>query len=148
MTAPARPTALFWTIALLALVWNLFGLWSFHHHLTATPEIFAGWADPQQRIWAAMPRWLFVPFGIATIGGVLGALGLLLRRRWAGAVLLVSLLAIVVQFGATYLVTPAWALTGARGAVFPVVLALVALFLWRYARLAAARGWLRPPSRP
>ena len=139
----ARPSLLFWIVAVLALVWNLFGLWSFWYHLTATPEIVASWAEPQQRIWEAMPRWLFVPFGIATIGGVLGSVGLLSRRRWAVVVLLVSLLAILVQFGAIYLVTPTWELTGARGAAFPVVLAVVGLFLWWYARRAATRGWLR-----
>ena len=143
MNTSARPSFLFWTIAVLALVWNLFGLWSFWYHLNATPEIVASWPELQQRIWESMPRWLFVPFGIATIGGVLGSLGLLLRRRWAVTVLLLSLVAILVQFGSIYAITPTWAITGARGAAFPVVLALIGLFLWRYAQRAALRGWLR-----
>ena len=143
MSTPTRTPLSFWFIAVLALVWNLFGVWSFQHHLTATPELVATWAEAQQRIWDAMPRWLFVPFAIATLGGAIGSIGLLLRRRWAVPVLLVSLLAIVLQFGSIYIITPTWALTGVRGAVFPVVLALVGLFLWLFARRAAGRGWLR-----
>jgi len=142
MTASNRP-ALFWIVAVLALLWNLFGLFSFYYHFTATPDIVATWPAEQQTIFAATPRWIFVPFAIATIGGVLGSLGLLLRRRWAVPVLLVSLLAIVVQFTAHYLTTPTWELTGARSALFPLCIALVGLFLWWYARRAAARGWLR-----
>ena len=133
----------FRVVAVLAVLWNLFGLFSFHYHFTATPEAIAGWPEAQQRIFEAMPRWIFVPFAIATVGGVLGSLGLLLRRRWAEPVLLLSLLGIVVQFAAQYATTPAWALTGAGGVLLPLVIAAVGSFLWWYARKAAARGWLR-----
>ena len=142
MNANNRPV-LFWIVAILALLWNLFGLFSFYYHFTATPDVVATWPDAQQRIAAATPRWIFAAFAVATIGGVLGSLGLLLRRRWAVPVLLLSLLAIVVQFSSYYLLTPTWALTGAAGAALPLCIALVGLFLWWYARRAAARGWLR-----
>ena len=142
MTASNRP-ALFWIVAVLAVLWNLFGVFSFYYHLSATPEVVATWPAEQQTLFAAMPRWLFVPFAVATVGGLVGSLGLLWRRRWAVPVLLVSLLAIVVQFAANYLTTPVWSLTGVRGALFPLCIALVGLFLWWYARRAAARGWLR-----
>ncbi len=143
MNVIARPPVLFWIVAILAVVWNLFGVFSFYYHFTATPEVVATWPEEQQRIFAAMPRWLFVPFAVATVGGLLGSLGLLLRRRWATPVLLLSLLAIMVQFAANYLTTPLWELTGVRGALFPLWIALVGLFLWQYARGSAARGWLR-----
>ena len=133
----------YWAVAVLALLWNLFGLFSFYYHLTASPDIVSTWPDVQQRIAAETPRWIFVPFAVATIGGVLGSLGLLLGRRWAVPVLLLSLLAILVQFGSIYAITPTWALTGIGGAILPLCIALVGLFLWWYARRAAARGWLR-----
>lgn len=82
-------------------------------------------------------------FAIATIGGVLGSLGLLLRKRWALPLLLLPLLGIVVQFGAVYALTPDWALSGIGGAMLPLCIGLFALFLWWYARRAATRGWLR-----
>ena len=132
----------FWLVAILALLWNLFGLFSFYYHVTATQAIIATWPEAQQQIEAVTPRWIFVPFAIATICGVLGSLGLLLRKRWAEPVLLLSLLAIVVQFSAYYLLTPTWALTGMGGAILPLCIALVGLFLWWFARKAAARGWI------
>ena len=133
----------FWLVAVLALLWNLFGLMSFYYHVTATPAIIASWPEAQQQIEAVTPRWIFVAFAIATIGGVLGSLGLLLRKRWAEPVLLLSLLGIVVQFTAYYLTTPTWALTGIGGAALPLCIALVGLLLWWFAGKAATRGWLR-----
>ena len=142
MSSNARPP-LFWLVAILAVLWNLAGVYSFYYHLTATPETVASWPAEQQTLFAAMPRWLFVPFAVATIGGLVGSLGLLWRSRWAVWVLALSLLAIVVQFAANYLATPLWQLTGMRGALFPLWIALVGLFLCWYARLCARRGWLR-----
>lgn len=142
MPASNRP-ALFWPIAILAVLWNLAGVYSFYSNLAATPEIVASWPEQQQRVFTAMPRWLFVPFAVATIGGLTGSLGLLWRSRWAVPVLAVSLLAVIVQFVCTYLLTPVWELSGMRGALFPLFVVLVGAFLWGYARHCAARGWLR-----
>ena len=50
---------------------------------------------------------------------------------------------ILVQFVANYLTTPLWSLMGVRGALFPLCITVIGLFLWWYARRAAARGWLR-----
>jgi len=132
----------FWVVAVIALLWNLFGLFSFYTHFTATPAVVATWPEAQQQIAAATPRWIYVAFAIATIGGVLGSLGLLVRKRWAVPVLLLSLIAIVIQFGSVYALTPAWALSGVGGVILPLCIALFGLFLWHYARKAAARGWL------
>lgn len=133
----------FWIVAVLGLLWNLYGVAMFWLNLMITPQAIAALPEAERQITQAMPRWIMLPFAMATIGGVLGMLGLLLRRSWAVPMLLVSLLALVVQFVSVYLTTPVWALTGAAGAAFPLVLWLVALGLWLFARRAAARGWLR-----
>mgnify|MGYP003616527288 FL=1 len=141
MHAAQRPMS-FRVVAVVALLWNLFGLFSFYTNVTATPAVIASWPEAQQQIAAATPRWVFVAFAIATICGVLGSLGLLLGKRWAVPVLLLSLLAILVQFGSIYAITPTSALTGVGGAILPLCIALFGLFLWSYAGKAAARGWL------
>lgn len=133
----------FWIVALLGLLWNLYGLAMFWLNLAITPEAIAALPEAEREITRAMPRWIMLPFGVATLGGVAGMLAMLLRRRVAVALLLVSLLALVLQFAAVYATTPVWALTGAAGAALPLALWIVALGLWLYARRASARGWLR-----
>lgn len=142
MQAAKRPVW-FQVVSVLAVLWNLFGLWSFYYHVTATTDVIATWPEVQRQIEAVTPRWIFVPFAIATIGGTLGSLGLLLGRRWAVPALLLSLLAIIVQFGAYYLLTPTWSLTGMGGAMLPICIGLIGLGLWLLGRKAAARGWIR-----
>ena len=56
---------------------------------------------------------------------------------------LLSLLGILVQFGAVYALTPTWALTGGAVAGLPFGIAMIGLLLWSFARKAAGHGWLR-----
>lgn len=130
-------------VALTALLWNLFGLLVFVLQVSMTSEQLATMPPDQQQINAAMPMWVYGVFGLATIAGTTGAIGLLFARRWAVPALLVSFVAIVVQMSAAYLLTPVWALTGLRGAAFPLLLILVVASIWMFARGAQRRGWLR-----
>jgi len=87
--------------------------------------------------------WINAAFGVAVVAGVLGAIALLMRRRWAAMLFAISLVALVVQILGAFLVTPAWAAYGAAGLVMPLLLLAISAALWSYARKAAARGWLR-----
>lgn len=141
-TGPVRPRA-FLVVAVLALVWNLIGLAMFWMQVTMDPARLATLPAPQQQVYLATPGWVNVAFAFAVIGGVLGALGLLLRRRWAVPMFQVSLLGLLVQCVGAYLVTPAWQAYGPAGLAMPALLLVIALALLFYARRCAARGWLR-----
>ncbi|MDH5824715.1 hypothetical protein QFW77_17225 [Luteimonas sp. RD2P54] len=138
-----KPPATLWMVAAAALVWNLIGVAMFFLQTNLGPEGIAALPPEQQQVYAAMPAWLDIPYGIAVFGGVLGSIALLLRRRWAVAMFAVSLLAVLVQMAGVYALTPAWEVSGAAGLPMALlVLALAGFLLW-YARRAAARGWLR-----
>jgi hypothetical protein len=138
----ARLPAWFWVVSVLGLLWNLFGVAMFVMQVTMTPAAAAALPPAQQQINAAMPSIAYVFFGVAVVSGALGTIGLLLRRRWAVPLLLLSLLGVVAQMATAYATTPVWALTGAGGAVFPLLLAVVCLLLWLFARMASRRGWI------
>ena len=141
-SGPSRPTG-YWWIAVLALLWNLVGLAMFAMQLTMDEARLAALPEADRQIYLATPAWLFVPFAAGVIGGVLGAIGLLLRRRWAVSMFAVSLLGVVVQFAGAYALTPAWQAYGAAGLAMPALVLVVALALWVYAARCRARGWLR-----
>ena len=141
-SGPVRPKA-YWWVAILALVWNLLGLAMFVMQVTMDQARLATLPEVDRQIFLATPAWLNAMFGIGVIGGVLGALGLLLRRRWAVPMFQVSLLGLLVQMAGAYLVTPAWSAYGPAGLAMPVLLLAIALALLFYARRCAARGWLR-----
>ncbi|GAB3509524.1 hypothetical protein MNQ95_09075 [Pseudoxanthomonas daejeonensis] len=141
-SGPVRPKA-YWWVAILALVWNLLGLAMFFVQVTMDEARLATLAEAERQVFLATPPWVNVAFAFAVIGGVLGALCLLLRRRWAVPMFGVSLLALLVQFAGAYLVTPAWQAYGVAGLAMPVLLLVISLALLAYARRCRARGWLR-----
>ena len=125
-------------IAGAALAWNLIGLLMFVLRVFMTPAQVAALPPLDRTVYEATPAWLIVVFGIAVATGVLGSIGLLLRQRWAVPCLAVSLLAVLVQFGGLYLVTPLWQASGPAGAVMPLLLVTIGVLLLRYARNATA----------
>jgi len=132
-----------WIVGALAVVWNLIGVAAFSMQVAMPAEALQAMPPEQRAIYEATPGWIYLFYGAATIGGVLGSLGLLLRRRWAVLVYLVALVALVVQVLASYAMTPAWSVSGPSSLGFPVVLVVIAAALWLFARRMAARGVLR-----
>jgi hypothetical protein len=139
--AASRPVS-FWIVAVLALLWNLLGVAMFCMQMAMTPEQLAAMPPEQRQIMEATPDWLQVAYAVAVFGGVLGAIGLLVKKRWASTFFLLSLVGLVVQCVGTFLVTPAWSVLGPSGLAMPILLLVIALFLLSYSRRAAARGWL------
>ncbi len=93
-------------------------------------------------LYAARPAWAVAATGVAVIGGVLGCIGLLLRKRWAHVVLIISLIGIVVQdFGLSVLAGGA-RLAGAGAMVMQGIVLLIGIGLVMLSRKAIANGWL------
>lgn len=136
--APASLRVIGW----IALFWNLVGVVMFIMQTGLTPEQVAAMPPERQVIYEAMPSWLTVAYAVGVFGGVLGALGLLMRKRWAVAVFAASLLAVVANMVGIYVHTPAWEISGVAGLPLGVLLIVIAGFWFWYARRARARGWI------
>lgn len=133
----------YWAVALAALLWNGFGCFMYVTQVGMEPADMARLPEVQQEVWRAMPGWAVGAYAVAVWAGLLGAIGLLLRRSWARLAFAASLLGVIVQFGWTFLGTPLLSRMGASAAAFPAfILIVVALLLWFSSR-AARRGWLR-----
>lgn len=133
----------YWVVAVLAVVWMLFGVTAWVMDLRMDESARAQMSEAQQQLYATRPQWLFVVYAIAIFTGLVGAIGLVVRKAWAIAALLISLVAIVVQFGYTFFGLDAVQLLGAGQALpFPlVILSIGALLLWFSVR-AKQRRWI------
>ena len=77
-------------------------------------------------------------------GGVLGAILLLIRSRWAVPVLAASLVGALLGLGYQIVAAPPLAgMEGAMNDIIPFVIIFVALALFLYARAMKAKGVLR-----
>ena len=120
-------------VAALGLLWNLFGIYAY---LMAV-GVVAG-ADPSMSA-AAMPGWVTGAFAIAVFGGALGCLALLLLKRLAVWLLLLSLLGLLAQDLWAFVLRTGGA---AENPVLPILVNLIAILLVWVAFSADKKGWL------
>ena len=130
-------------IAIGLLIWNLIGVAAFAMQYGADLAHLAK-SDPYTApIFAEMPGWAWAAYAVAVGAGTVGALLLLLRKAAAVALFALSLAAVVVQFGYSFLGTDLWAVKGAGAAVFPAVIIAIAVGQLLYAAGLRAKGVLR-----
>jgi hypothetical protein len=136
---PASVPAWFRIVALLALVWNLFGAAMYLSSVGVFGDQTAGLTEAQRAAAASVPAWVTGAFAIGTFGGVIGSIGLFLRKAWAQPVLLISLLALLVLEG--WMVFLSGTVEGS-GIVLPIVITVIAVALAWLATDGRKRGWL------
>ena len=133
----------FRTISIALLVWNLIGIAAFVAQITADLDQLARTDPATADAFRAMPQWAWGAYAVAVFVGTAAAIALLLRRRIAPVLFAVSLLAILVQFGWTFLGYDLIAKKGASTAIFPLVLIAIAAGATLYARSKVADRTLR-----
>lgn len=138
--APTGPPRWFTVAAIAALLWELLGCAIYLMRVTVDPATLP--AD-QLAIYNATPQWVLYAFAVAAWVGLAGGLALLMRRRIAEPLLLVSLIAVIVQDSA-YLIDPELSnLIASDDLLVPFVVIIVCYGIWMLARRARKQGWLR-----
>jgi hypothetical protein len=135
----------YWVVTVLAIAWNAFGAYDYFMTKTGGDAYLKkmGENDVQIAHMHAYPVWMTADWAIGVWGGLLGALLLLARVRYAFHVLAVSLAAFLVMLAYTYLLSNGAAAMGQQGMIFNlVILALCVVFTW-YAWTMTKRGVLR-----
>jgi hypothetical protein len=147
--AGKRVAAVYWLITGFLILWALASASIYINLFVKTPEEFAADAETPEKqaayaqYIADMPAWALV-LGIgAALTRVLGGLCLLLRRKWASTLYLLSLVLFVASlFRAFVLANAAEAMSGPHIATQGVFVALNVLALW-FVRWSDSRGILR-----
>ena len=131
-----KPAIWFWVVSVLTLVWNGIGV-NVYLQQAYNTEGYQSMNTPEQlEIIANLPTWITGAFAIAVFAGLLGCIALLLRKKWATSLLLLSLVAVIAQMG--YLLMKGYADNMGR----TIAIIVVALFLVWFSRSAKAKGWL------
>lgn len=144
MNASSQPIPRwFWVVAVLITLWMCVGVMAFAMDLMMDETTLAALPEAQRTLYETRPSWLIAVYAVATLGGVAGAIGLLMKKAWAVPALLISLVAVIVQFGTVMLVMDAIALLGAAEALtFPAVIVIIGAASWWFGTVAKQRGWL------
>ena len=132
----------YWAVSVALLLWSLAGVAAFGSDVSMGPERIAQLPEARRNAFSAMPTWNWLAYGVATVGALAAAISLLLRRRWATPIYVVSLIAVLVQFSWSFAVARLHETVGPSAAIFPAVIVLIGAFSVWFARFAAKRGWL------
>ena len=128
--------------AFIALLSKILGCIAFIADMQLSPDDITKLPEAQQALYAARPAWSVAATGIAVIGGVLGCIALLMKRKWAFALLVLSLFGIIGQDLAMFVLANSAALAGVVPVILQTVVLLVGIWLVLLSRKAITRGWL------
>jgi hypothetical protein len=133
-----------WAVGILAVLWNGMGAFDYLMTQTRNEGYMGQFTAEQLDYFYGFPAWVVAFWAIAVWGGVLGSILLLLRKKLAEPVFLVSFLAMVVTTIHNYVLSDGLEVMGGIGTLlFSAAIFVVALLLYLYARAMRDRGVLR-----
>ena len=141
---PARTTPVhLWIVGALALLWNAFGAFDYLATHLRLDFYMSAFTEEQLAYFYGFPAWATAAWAVGVWGAVAASVALLLRSRWAVALFGASLLGMAVSAVYTMGLTEGTKLMGAGAVVMSVVIWVVGIGLFLYARAMARRGVLR-----
>lgn len=126
----------FWLICIIALLWNFMGC--INYVMQMNPEMLANYPDAAKSLIATRPVWATAAFAIAVFVGFFGDVFLLLRKKLAYLLFIVSFIGVVVTNIHTLQVT-----TAPDILIGSTMSLLISAFLIWYTNLVYKKGWIK-----
>lgn len=140
-TTVSKAPSWFKPVAIIAVLWNLIGLMAFVGDIMMTPEQLAEFEEPLQELYKTRPSWALAAFAVAVIAGTIGSILLLLKKRTALPVLIVSLLGVIVQ-NIYNVQSGAFQIQGTVAIIMASLIFVIAVLLILLARKGISQLWI------
>jgi len=131
-----------WIVGVLALLWNGMGAMNYVVTQLKVDAFMSQYTQEQLDYYYGFPAWAIAFWAIAVWFGVAGCVLLLMRKKIAETIFLISFVSMVINSIYSYGMSNGMEIQGAGGFAFSLVIFVVALGLWIYARAMRARGVL------
>jgi len=120
------------------------GVGAFLVDMMMTPETLAETYPPDQLAFLeTYPSWTKIFYGLATVGGFLGCVGLLFRKRWALGMFVLSLFGVVVQQAHAIFITDSIAVFGNATAIyFPIAILVIAILMIVFTKSSISKQYV------
>ena len=141
MTATNKPPIWFWVVSVLGLLWNLSGVANYLFNAYAQEAILETLNQAQRELFEAIPAWATACFALAVFSGSIGGIGLLLRKKWAKPLFIISLVTSTAQF-------IHWLFVQNAPEVFPnsytmpLLVTVIGIGLILFSNAAIKKGWI------
>jgi hypothetical protein len=143
--APPKAPWHLWLVGVFAVLFNAIGVFDFVMNLAQGAEYLAraGLTPEQVDHYRSLPTWMMLVWATGVFGAFGASVLLLLRRRLALPVFVLSLAAFGLSQLHTYVLTDAGAVMGRQMAITSLVIAALLLLFIVYARVMTGRHVLR-----
>ncbi|NMH88284.1 hypothetical protein [Flavivirga algicola] len=132
-TSTIKPPVWFWVVSVIALIWNGLGVDGYLGQAYNTERYRNAFSAEELEIATNAPSWITAVFAIAVF---IGAIGLLLRKKWATIFWGISLIAVILQMGYAFIngkVINLW--------MTIMIIVFAFIFLW-FSRKSRTKGWI------
>lgn len=138
-----KPEITFWIIGIIALIWNLMGVAAYLFQAYMTEEELLALPPEEQALYADIPAWVTAAYALAVFGGALGCILLLLRKKLATFVFIISFASIVVQMTYNLFMSKAAEVYGPGGVIMTLMVIVIGAFLVWYSKNMEKKGILQ-----
>lgn len=117
----------FWALAIIALIWNGLGVGAYFQQMLMSAEDFAALPELQRNLLISQPFWATAAFAIAVFAGFAGAITMLMRRRIAVRIFILSFVAVLVQISSYFILDGYLEFISSQGWTMPILIPVFAL---------------------
>lgn len=136
-----KPNSAFWIISVVALLWNIMGVVAYLGQAYMTDEVLKALPETDQAYYNNVPAWVTGVFAIAVFAGVFGCIALLMRKKWATILFVISLISVIAQFIYNVIIQNFVEVSGEK-IIWPILVLIIAILLVLFSRKATKEGWI------
>jgi len=137
MTSTTKLPVWFWVIAVVGLLWNLMGVSAYIADAYQLIEL-----SPEQEAFNTnKPVWYTAAYAFGVFAGALGCVALLLRKKWAVQLFLISLIGVLITHTYSFFFQDDIVITGGL-MIVPIIVVIIAGLLYWYSKGAREKSWL------
>lgn len=136
-----KTTTTFWIISVVALLWNLMGVYAYLEQAYMSDEVIATLPEPEQMYYNNVEAWVIAAFAIAVFAGTFGCLALLFRKKMALILFILSLIAVLLQATYNFYIQKFMPIEGIQ-IIWTLVIILIAILLVWFSKDAIKKGIL------
>lgn len=143
MTTTVKPPTWFWVVSIIALLWNLMGVFNYLNQAFNQEIILESLDQAQREVFEGTPAWATAAFALAVFTGALGSIGLLLRKKWARPLFMISFVTALAQFVHWLFISNAVEAFGPSTYAMPIIVLVIGLYLISFSKKGIQKGWLK-----
>jgi len=123
----------FYIICSLTLIWNIVGVINYLGFVYMSNEAFKALPSDMQLYIETRPSWVTGAFALAVFSATIGNIGLLIRKKWANLLLIISLISIVIQTFYNFFIQDIVQIPNSEVSI-SILIVIVAVFLVIYSQ--------------